>query len=229
MSFSAHHNVPDGGLSPQTPIALRGSAWKPTRRIPALAMVVALLPLLSACGFKPLHSQEQRALRDVQVESVQIITDNTRYGQLLKAEIQDQVNPDAIHAEKPFTMTIKFKLTEISLFINPDGTSSRGDMMFSSDYVVARKFDGKIIDTGTITRVSSYNISETADYGTYVSREDATRRGVLELAQDYKLRLANLVGKLNNPNAVPAPKLEQEDAVPLIRAQDTHENRTSGF
>lgn len=227
MSFLAHHDVPDGGLSPQTP-ALRGSGWNPTRRALTSLMLMAVLPLLASCGFKPVHSREQRVQQETQIESVQIVTDNSRYGQLLKAEIEDQVNPDAIHAEKPFVMTIHYKLTEISLFINPDGTSSRGDMQFSSDYAVTRKIDGKIIDTGAITRVSSYNISETADYATYVSREDASRRGVLELAQDYKLRLANLVPKLNNPTAGPAPKTEEEPAA-IIYPQDNHESRATGF
>lgn len=220
--------VLDKGDSPLRFAYPSGSAWKPTQRV-LTALVLTALLALTACGFKPVHSRETRMAQETQIESVQVVTDNSRFGQLLKAEIEDQVNPDAIRAEKPFTMKIDFKLTEISLFINPDGTSSRGDMQFASTYVLSRKLDGKIIDTGSITRVSSYNISETADYATYVSRDDASRRGVLELAKDYKLRLANLVGKLNNPNASQPPKLEVEEAVPLIRAQDTHENRTTGF
>lgn len=189
-------------------------------------MVVAVV--LASCGFEPVHGRKERSERVSQIESVQIVTDNSRRGQLLKAEIEDAINPGGIHAEKPFVLTIAVNETEISLFINPDGTSSRGDMQYSSTYRLTRKFDGKLIDSGAATRVSSYNISETADYATYVSREDARRRGIKELAQDYKLRLANLVPKLNDPSATPAAPVAVPVA-PIIRSQDNHEARTTGF
>jgi LPS-assembly lipoprotein len=208
----------------------RGVGVRPTARGRAIKLAAALTTLcvVSGCGFEPLHGRAQRAERASQIESVQIETDSTRPGQMLKAEIEDQINPEALRAEKLFLMSIRVAEVEVSLFINVDGTSSRGDMQYNSTYTLTRKADGKLIDRGKISRVSSYNISENADYATYVAREDARRRGVLELAQDYKLRLANLVGTLNNPNAASVPITEEAPA-PIIRPQDTHENRTTRF
>lgn len=191
-------------------------------------IVSAFVFALASCGFTPLHGRSERAARTHQVESVDIVTDSSRLGQLLKAEIEDQVNPGVIRAEKPFVMTITSTETEISLFINPDGTSSRGDMQYNSSYTLTRKRDGKLIDRGDIRRVSSYNIADNADYATFVSREDARRRGVVELAQDYKLRLSNLVAKLNDPMAQP-PAASSEIPAPIYRTQDTHEGRPTGF
>ena len=162
----------------------------------------------------PVYGRAERAGYNSQIESVQVVTDGGRLPQLLKAEIQDQVNPDARHAEKLFVLTVHFTEVEVALFINPDGTASRGDLQYHSSYTLTRKLDGKLIDSGTITRVSSYNVSETADYGTYVSREDARKRGVTELAQDYKLRLANLLPKINDPHS--KPNVDHEPApIPL--------------
>ena len=45
-------------------------------------------------------------------------------------------------------------------------------------------------------------------------REDARKRGIVELAQDYKLRLANLVPKLNDPTAKGADEIMQPQEVP---------------
>lgn len=163
---------------------------------------LATLLLLTACGFQPVHGAAQRTALANRLESVRIVTEirqETRLAQWLKAEIQDGINPNSAGAEKLFTLKITVTEVEISLFINPDGTSSRGDLQYNSTYTLTRSSDGAMIDSGTLTRTSSYNISENADYATFVSREDARKRGLTELAQDYKLRLANLLPDLNAP------------------------------
>jgi hypothetical protein len=252
----------EGGLPPFAPAALtlplRGSRKALRKlittvhdylRVSARKYLAPLIALcaMSACGFHPIHSREQREEWATNLDSVQIITQAANTGtvvtasgltinssgsqrlpELLKAEIQDQVNPESTHSEKLFVITITVSESEIALFINPDGTSSRGDMQYISSYQVARKLDGKVLDRGTITRISSYNISQNADYGTYVSREDARKRGILELAQDYKLRLANLLPKLNNPNT-PEAKPELQQNLPQIHPQNgIYETSPSG-
>lgn len=198
---------------------------------PALVAGCWLLAVsaLTGCGFEPVHGRAARAARVHRVESVRVVTDNTRLGQLLKAEIEDQTNPAGLRAEKPFTLTITTAETEISLFINLDGTSSRGDMQYVSSYVLTRTADGQKMDSGSITRISSYNISENADYASYVSREDARKRGIIELARDYNLRLSNLVPRLNG-EVQPEPVSEPQPApAPLMPVQDNHEARTPGY
>jgi hypothetical protein len=169
---------------------------------------------MSACGFTPVHSTETRATLNTQIESVAIVTGASASAQLLKAEIEDQINPSAQRAEKLFTLTITFSEGEIGLFVNPDGTSGRGDYQFNSAYALTRTRDGKLIDSGQLSRVSSFNNAQTADFSTFISREDARKRGIIELAQDYKLRLANLVPKLNDPTAKGADEIKQPQEVP---------------
>lgn len=159
--------------------------------------LIATLLALAACGFQPLYSREFRSKQDLDLSAIRVQVDNSRYGQLLKAEIEDAVNPDYERAEKLYSLDIALSSSDVYLFVNPDGTSSRGDIYYTSNYTLRRILDGKVIQSGQITRVSSYNISDTADYASYVTEEDAKKRGVLELAQDYKLRLANLLAKLN--------------------------------
>lgn len=162
-----------------------------------LFLLFALLLPLAACGFRPVHGRDYRARQELDLSAVAIEVDTSRYGQLLKAEIQDGINPDFERAEKLYKLKISLAAREIYLFVNPDGTSSRGDIEFRSEYALTRLVDGKILQSGKITRVSSYNMSEQADYATYVSTEDAKRRGITELAQDYRLRLSNLMAQYN--------------------------------
>lgn len=152
---------------------------------------------LTACGFQPLHSRDFRARQEADLTAIRVQVDNSRLGQLLKSEIEDGVNPDFERAEKLYTLSITLAENEIYLFIRPDGTSSRGDIEYRSHYVLRRILDGKVVQEGDIRRVSSYNISESADYASYVSEEDARKRGITELAQDYRLRLSNLLITLN--------------------------------
>lgn len=161
------------------------------------ALLAFALFALAACGFQPVHGRAYRAQQDLDLSSVRIATNSTRSGQLLKSEIERGTNPDYEHAEKLYTLQVQVTENEIYLFVNPDGTAGRGDIEYRSAYQLVRNVDGKTVAQGNILRTSSYNISETADYATYVSTEDARKRGLVELGQDYKLRLANLLAQLN--------------------------------
>lgn len=163
-------------------------------------VLLSLCLLVAACGFRPLHGQSYRAEQVNTLSSVTVTVDHTRRGQLLEAEIGDATNPDAKHSPKLYHLAIALTESEIGLFINPDGTSSRSDILMNTKYTLTRLSDNKVMDSGAIQRISSYNTSEQADYASYVSVEDAKKRGIIELAQDYKLRMANVLAQLAEKN-----------------------------
>jgi hypothetical protein len=163
-------------------------------------MRLFLLPILvtlAACGFHPLHSRSYESGLSADLSSVEIDVDHSRRGQLLEAEIRQGINPTYVPAEKLYRLRISLTEREIPLFINRDGTSSRGDIRYTSKYVLSRIRTGEILQHGEISRISSYNTKENAGYASYVSEEDAKTRGIIDLAESYKLRLANLVPLLN--------------------------------
>lgn len=184
-----------------------GGRWQVAKGLFVTCHLSLVTILLSACGFEPLYSQHYRSTLTVDLSSILVDVGGSgsdsggRYGELLKAEIEDQVNPRKDRALKQFRLVISYKQEENALFVNPDGTSSRGDLIFISSYTLTRLKDSKQIASGTLRRISSYNTAPQADYATYVSMEDARKRGIIELAQDYKLRLAALLPTLNDPVA----------------------------
>jgi hypothetical protein len=196
--------------------------------------------ILSACGFTPLHSQAYRTQQAVGLDMISVaveganITPNTastvprRYSELLKAEIEDQANPVGAVAEKIFRLDIRFTELNAAFFVNPDGTSSRGDLVYNSNYTIYRTLDNKQVASGTLNRTSSYNSSPTADYASYVSIEDARKRGMIELAQDYKLRLASLLPTLNNPTAT-SVETKPEAPDPALQPIRNHETLRPGY
>lgn len=192
------------------------------------ALSIFAMLCMAACGFQPLQGQAYRSSLTADLSSIAVsvsgsslnngntnaVTIPRRYGELLKAEIEDSVNPKAAQSTKQFDLTISFTESDISLFVNPDGTASRGNLDYLTSYSLRRIVDGKVVASGSIRRVSSYNSSPTADFASYISIEDARKRAMQELAQDYKLRLAALLPTLNDSKASiietkpEAPKLE---------------------
>ncbi len=173
------------------------------------------MSLLAACGFKPQYASDASsagATVDLSAVAVSVSgatatvnaasTITGRSTEMLKAEIEDQINPRREKGQKQFLLAIAFTEQDSALFVNPDGTSSRGDLIYASNYNVTRIADGKAMASGNIQRSSSYSASPKADYASYVSVEDARKKGILALAQDYKLRLAVLLPTLNHPEGV---------------------------
>lgn len=152
--------------------------------------------LLSACGFEPLHGRNYQQQNSAILAAVQVKTQGGILGELLRAEIEDGINPDYRYLAPAYVLDITYTELDNPLFINLDGTSERGEIRYDSDYTFTRLSDNKVIHKGKVRRVGSYNSSLTASYAAYVSREDARKRAIVEMAQDYKLRLLNLSGKL---------------------------------
>lgn len=161
-----------------------------------LAIALALT-LLAACGFEPVHGQRSSGTTYAGLEAIDVVvTDRARLSQLLQAELEDQLNPDYISVPKRYTLSITLTEELTTAFLNPDGTSSRNDVALKSTYVLTPINPGTPPHSGRITRVSSYNVSDRADYATYVAEQDARKRSILELANAYKLRMAGLMAEL---------------------------------
>lgn len=176
-----------------------------------LAAALALF-LLTSCGFEPVHAKRNGASGetvagleaiDIRVSSARVQQSNistqqntARMAQLLQAELEDQFNPDYIRAPKRYILNVSLTESIGSVFVNPDGTSSRNDVTLASNFSITTIDDPKVLRSGSMSRVSSYNVSERADYATYVAEQDARKRGIAELARAYKLRMTNAITQL---------------------------------
>ncbi|MDX1975032.1 MAG: hypothetical protein SFT92_05090 [Rickettsiales bacterium] len=155
--------------------------------------LLALCLWLSACGFKPLYDQEQRNAKDhsafagVLVENIP-----ERSGQLLKADLEDRLNPDGVVPPHPaFRLVASLAANEAAIDVARDGTVSRTNLYLNSTYSLFRTSDGVKVTSGTIRHVSSFNNNVVnAYFSTYVSREDAIQRSIHELSEKYRQRLS---------------------------------------
>jgi hypothetical protein len=205
-----------------------------------LLLLVTLF--LSSCGFTPLYAEQYQRSLSADLSSVEVTATGSsanaslqtnqitrRYGEMLEAEIEDKAYAQGVKSAKQYRLIITFTEADAGLFVKPDGTASRGNLTYSSSYQLLRLKDQQVIAQGSIQRISSYNTSLTADYAAYVSIEDARRRGIIELAEDYKLRLASLLPVMNDPKAgavnVPKPKEPLEPELRPERLYETDRTR----
>jgi len=197
------------------------------RFIPILCVL-----LLSSCGFQPLQGVDYKSSLDVDLTSLNINVNQAivqasnsgagmvssvprRYGELFKAELKDRVNPMNVAAEKLFNLDISYSESEVATFVRPDGTASRGNLIYSSNYVITRIRDQKVVASGMIMSLGSFNSLPSADYASYISIEDARKRAALDMAQTYQLRLATLLPTLNGKTA---PVIEKkDDSTPVLQ------------
>lgn len=147
---------------------------------------------LAGCGFEPIyakHDDNNPGVRE-HLESVAIDTPPGRQGELLYAELKDHFNPESDPSGADYTLKAGLETHYQPFIIESDGTAARYNILIKSPFTLVRNLDGKAIQSGTISRQVSYNVSESDDYATFVTQNDTLRRGIVELAEDYKMRVS---------------------------------------
>ena len=159
--------------------------------LPRILAVCAALPLLLAsCGFTPVYGGRQSGggLSE-HLAAIEISVPKDRWTQQLRAEMEDRFNPDARPANVAYRLEVSLSTKLIPAVVEDDGTISRYHVELVSPYLLKSAADGTELKRGTLRRFTSYNVSE-ADFASFTSQTDAFRRGVEELAEEYRLRLA---------------------------------------
>lgn len=199
-------------------------------------LAALLLPwLLSACGFTPLYSQTDAksaasghsALRELAGIEIQVQQTNGRIGQQLRSDLEDRLNPGKIVVSDPkYRLVTYVNLGEAPIAVSRDGTISRFNLFLNSPFSLYNRKTGRVVYQSTVTRASSYNVQTNAYFSTYVARDDAIRRGITELAEQYRQRLAAYLvqqeGK--NPDTVivkERPSMEQNVPMDVILPTQT--------
>jgi len=156
----------------------------------ALFTAILLTGLLTGCGFQPLYSKKAATDNSKVFAGVTVDSMPGRSGQLFQAELEDQLNPHGAIPPKPaYRLSATFKTRVVPIGVARDGTVSRYNIYLSSSYTLYRNSDGKPITDGSVSFVNSYNNLTNAYFSTYISEQDALKRGVEELAQLYRQRL----------------------------------------
>lgn len=182
-------------------------------------MTLLALPLLAAgCGFQPVygnkaHVQQKQAVQEDQSQVFAGVTIDPlqgRIGNQLQIELEDRLNPEGrIPPDPAYRLVAHLDIREVPIGVARDATVSRFNLYLDSHYTLYRRADGKAVTRGRLRHVGSYNNAANAYFSTYISREDGITRGVTELAELYRVRLASYLHA-----GAPVQQIKKDDAPP---------------
>ncbi len=166
-----------------------------------LVIGLSFLVLLSACGFQSMYGTQSSSAEALNSGFI-IEAPTTPIGRQLKEALEDKMNVnnnDAATAK--YRLVAGITATNSGVGVARDGTASRYNITLDSLYQLIRISDKKLIFSGNIRHLASYNNQTNNYFSTFISERDATNRGINELGEMYRQRIAAL---LNNPEIAQA-------------------------
>ena len=124
-----------------------------------------------------------------QLAAVRIEPLKDRAGQQLHNFLRDELNPDGQPINPYYELEIELTERTEKLAFRQDETATRANIILNSAFVLRAAEDDRVLYQGRVSSINSYNILD-EQYATDISRDDAIERGLRELSQSIKLRLA---------------------------------------
>ena len=150
--------------------------------------VIALLAVVSACGFRPLHAPGGGAVPSVLAKfDVAPIPD--RLGQVVRNHLVESLTPRGSPIAAKYRVVVSLQLSKEALAIARDDSATRFNVSLEATYELLLVSSGDIVLKGTVRSVSAYNVVS-SDYANVVAERDAELRAAREVSDEVKTRLS---------------------------------------
>ena len=159
-------------------------------RFTASVLIVAVAGLaLTGCGFAPLYGENSTAASPDVVDAmaqVSIRSLPNREGMKLRQVLREGLQPKGT-TNVVYDLDVNLATRVEELGIRPDATSSRANLIVLATF---RLNEGGVQVYGDrVQSIVSYNILDD-QYATVASQADAENRGIKQIGQEIKARLA---------------------------------------
>jgi len=146
--------------------------------------------LVAACGFHPLYGggEGAGAVR-TELAAIRIRPIADRTGQLLYNELRDRLNPGGQPAAPRYVLAVELQGASELLALRGDQTPTRTNLTLYASYTLTDAATDKVVTRGKSRSTISYDILK-SEFATIASGSDARARGVSDLADDIRTRLA---------------------------------------
>lgn len=156
----------------------------------AAAVFAASSLALSGCGLHPLYgNQGSGRVGGGELQQVAIDLIPERNGQVLRNLLMDKFYLDGRPAKPDYRLAIQLSSTEENLGIRPDATATRSRVRINADVQLLSSRTGEVLFRTNARAIISYDILQ-AQYATLVGQQDAFQRGLTQLSDDIRTRLA---------------------------------------
>jgi LPS-assembly lipoprotein len=152
--------------------------------------------LLTGCGFQPVYGERSQIPADSPIRAgVSVSVASSDYPQLAQQfehHLSDIVNPEGLGGKAPtYAMRVQLMVNTVGIGLARDGTAARYNVTLDSNYEIRRAGESDVLVTGQLRNVTSFNNPNNQYFSTYISEQDARKRGIEELAEAYRQRLAS--------------------------------------
>ncbi len=160
----------------------------------ALLLGLALtLPALSACGFRPVYGTGAASVGGkaaaAELANVAIDPIPERSGQVLRNLLIDRMYAEGRPGNPAWRLRVGLSSVEEDLGIRKDATATRARLRLTANYELVDTGTNQVVYRSFSRSIVSYNLLE-EQYATLVAEQDAYDRGLNELAEDIRTRLA---------------------------------------
>lgn len=157
------------------------------RPAPAL---LALLVLLSACGFRPLYGEQPAGEVSADLSNVEIALIEDRSGQILHNYLRDRINPGGRPGAATHRLDVSLRERFQDLGIRRDETATRVNFRANAVYRLTELGEiNEVVVEDRTQAITSYNIVE-SEFGTISARDDARERALRLLADRIAAKVA---------------------------------------
>jgi LPS-assembly lipoprotein len=160
------------------------------RQVGLSAVLLAVMLLLSGCGFHPLYGTPENGTASPtdRLATVRIAPMSDRIGQQLHNMLRDRLNPGGQPRKPDFELRIVLTESRQELSIRKDETASRANLIVAAQFALHDIATQQIVLRGQARSINSYNIL-TSQFATTSSELNARKRGLREVSEDIRTRL----------------------------------------
>jgi len=151
---------------------------------------ITILLTLSSCGFHVIYDTQDTFTHTEDLAAIRIKKDRDRTSQLLKNNLYDFLNPDALNVEPKYFLSLKVDKSVVPTFITLTGASGRNKVILNVGYQLKSLETGAVISSGRSMVNDSYDVS-TNRYATSVSDETVAANLTKVAAQEIRNSLVN--------------------------------------
>src|SRR5690606_30430679 len=148
------------------------------------------------CGFTPVYGTNDDYDIEIGTYLASIKVEHHRVsgvlGQQLENALEDRLNPTSKDSLYGTAFRLQFTVVprQDAAIIEQTGVIQRFNIVLTSNYKLVDAYTGEVLDSGTVRRTASF-FNAPEKYAAYVAEKDAVQRALVEMSEDYRLRLAS--------------------------------------
>jgi LPS-assembly lipoprotein len=153
--------------------------------------VMAVLLLVSACGFKPVYKDygKDNPALSTELAAVEVTPLKAdRHEQELTSELEDLLNPTRNATPSKYVLSIALERLRDASVIQRNREITRYSVTVKAKYVLRDKSNGKVMKNGASIMSASYD-AIASDFANYTAEEDTVSKIMKEMAKDIRFQL----------------------------------------